>query len=58
MTSGAPDDSRLASGPWPVILYFHVVGWVIADRNVDDGARGLAKEANAIVVSVDYRQAA
>jgi acetyl esterase/lipase len=45
-------------GPFPVILYFHGGGWVFADRNVyDAGARGLAKQANAIVVSVDYRQA-
>lgn len=45
-------------GPFPVILYFHGGGWVIADRKVyDGGARGLAKAANAIVVSVDYRQA-
>lgn len=46
------------TGPFPVILYFHGGGWVIADRTVyDGGARGLSKEANAIVVSVDYRQA-
>ncbi|HAG79195.1 alpha/beta hydrolase [Stutzerimonas kunmingensis] len=46
------------TGPFPVVLYFHGGGWVIADRKVyDAGARGLAKEANAIVVSVDYRQA-
>lgn len=45
-------------GPFPVILYFHGGGWVIADKEVyDAGARGLAKAANAIVVSVDYRQA-
>jgi acetyl esterase len=47
-----------ASGPLPVILYFHGGGWVIADREVyDAGARGLSKAAQAIVVSVDYRQA-
>jgi len=45
-------------GPFPVILYFHGGGWVFADRKVyDGGARGLAKQANAIVVSVDYRLA-
>jgi acetyl esterase/lipase len=44
--------------PFPVILYFHGGGWVIADREVyDAGARGLSKAANAIVISVDYRQA-
>lgn len=45
-------------GPLPVVLYFHGGGWVIADRKVyDGGARGLAKSAGAIVLSVDYRQA-
>jgi acetyl esterase/lipase len=45
-------------GPLPVILYFHGGGWVIANREVyDGGARGLASQAQAIVVSVDYRQA-
>jgi acetyl esterase/lipase len=46
------------TAPFPVIVYFHGGGWVIADKEVyDGGARGLAKEAHAIVVSVDYRQA-
>lgn len=46
------------AGPFPVIVYFHGGGWVIADRKVyDAGARGLAKAAQAIVVSVDYRRA-
>ncbi len=46
------------SGPFPVVLYFHGGGWVIADRQVyDGGARGLAHAAGAIVLSVDYRQA-
>lgn len=46
------------AGPFPVVVYFHGGGWVIADRHVyDGGARGLAKSANAVVVSVDYRQA-
>ena len=45
-------------GPFPVIVYYHGGGWVIADKNVyDGGARGLSKQANAIVVSVDYRLA-
>lgn len=45
-------------GAGPVILYFHGGGWVIANRKVyDGGARGLAQAAQAIVVSVDYRQA-
>ena len=45
-------------GPFPVIVYFHGGGWVIADKQVyDGGARGLAKQANAVVVSADYRRA-
>ncbi len=45
-------------GPFPVIVYYHGGGWVIADKAVyDGGARGLAKQANAVVVSVDYRRA-
>jgi acetyl esterase len=46
------------SGPFPVIVYYHGGGWVIANKEAyDGGARGLAKEAQAVVVSVDYRQA-
>ena len=49
-----PDGTR----PLSLIVYFHGGGWVIADRKVyDGGARGLAKAADAVVVSVDYRQA-
>jgi acetyl esterase/lipase len=41
-----------------VVVYYHGGGWVIADKNVyDGGARSLAKSANAVVVSVDYRLA-
>jgi acetyl esterase len=46
------------AGPFPVILYTHGGGWVIADKEVyDGGARGLAAAAGAIVLSIDYRQA-
>lgn len=46
------------AGPFPVVVYFHGGGWVIADKDVyDGGARGIAKQANAVVVSVDYRRA-
>ena len=46
------------SGPFPVVVYFHGGGWVIANKEVyDGGARGLSKAANSIVVSVDYRLA-
>lgn len=45
-------------GPFPVIVYFHGGGWVIASKEVyDGGARGLSKQAQAIVVSSDYRLA-
>ncbi|MDP9018494.1 MAG: alpha/beta hydrolase, partial [Candidatus Eremiobacteraeota bacterium] len=45
-------------GPFPVVVYFHGGGWVLADKQIyDNGARGLAKAAHAIVVSVDYRLA-
>ena len=46
------------AGPFPVVVYFHGGGWVIADKQVyDGGARGLAKQARGVVVSVDYRLA-
>ena len=46
------------AGPFPVIVYYHGGGWVIADRNVyDGGARSLAINAKAVVVSADYRLA-
>lgn len=45
-------------GPFPVIVYYHGGGWVIANiQTYDAGARALAKLANAVVVSVGYRQA-
>ncbi|HYW49111.1 MAG TPA: alpha/beta hydrolase [Gemmatimonadaceae bacterium] len=46
------------AGPFPVIVYYHGGGWVIADKAVyDGGARGLSKQANAVVISIDYRLA-
>jgi acetyl esterase/lipase len=45
------------SGPFPVVVYYHGGGWVIANKEVyDGGPRALSKLANAVVVSVDYRQ--
>ena len=42
---------------YPVIVYFHGGGWVIADLDVYDGsARALAENVGAVVVSVHYRQ--
>ena len=45
-------------GPFPVILYFHGGGFVIADLDVYDATpRAIAAQTNAIVVSAHYRQA-
>lgn len=45
-------------GPFPIIVYYHGGGWVIADIDTYDGsARALAAGAGAIVVSSHYRQA-
>jgi acetyl esterase/lipase len=44
-------------GPFPVIVYFHGGGWVIADLDTYDATpRALANIANAVVVSAHYRQ--
>lgn len=44
------------SGPFPVIVYYHGGGFVIADLDVyDSSARALAEQVNAVVVSVAYR---
>ncbi len=45
-------------GPFPVILYIHGGGWVIADLDTyDASARALADADGAVVVSTHYRQA-
>jgi len=45
-------------GPFPVVVYFHGGGWVIANLDkYDASARALTNAAEAIVVSVAYRQA-
>lgn len=42
----------------PLIVYFRGGGWVIADLDTyDGGARGIARETGAVVVSCDYRRA-
>ena len=44
-------------GPFPVIVYYHGGGWVIADLDVYDATpRALANSVGAIVVSSHYRQ--
>lgn len=45
-------------GPFPVIVYTHGGGWVIATNDTyDASARGLCDAVGAIVVSVEYRKA-
>ncbi|MBC8126800.1 MAG: alpha/beta hydrolase, partial [Gloeobacteraceae cyanobacterium ES-bin-144] len=45
-------------GPFPIILYIHGGGWVIADLDTyDSSPRALANESGAMVVSIHYRQA-
>ncbi len=44
--------------PLPVLVYYHGGGFVIATNDTyDASARALAKNANAIVVAVEYRKA-
>ncbi|MGZ8381993.1 MAG: alpha/beta hydrolase [Nitrospira sp.] len=46
------------SGPFPVIVYFHGGGWVLATIDTyDSSARAITKASKAIVVSVEYRKA-
>ena len=45
-------------GPFPVLLYIHGGGWVIADLDTyDSSPRALANAAKTVVVSTHYRQA-
>jgi len=45
-------------GPFPVLVYFHGGGWVIANLDTyDSSCRALTKAANCMVVSVAYRLA-
>lgn len=45
-------------GPYPVLVYFHGGGWVIANLDAyEPSCRALCNAANCIVVSVAYRQA-
>ncbi len=44
-------------GPFPLVVYYHGGGWVIADNNTyDASARALSEQAGAVVVSVEYRK--
>jgi len=45
-------------GPFPIVVYYHGGGWVIASPNAyESSARALANAANSVVVMVAYRQA-
>lgn len=45
------------SGPFPLVVYYHGGGWVIATIDTyDASARALAEQAGAVVVSVEYRK--
>jgi acetyl esterase len=49
-------EGQAPQGGWPLIVYYHGGGWVIADLNTyEASAMSLAKQANAIVASVEYR---
>ena len=46
------------TGPFPLIVYFHGGGWVIATIDTyDASARALANGAEAVLLSVEYRKA-
>lgn len=49
---------QAGTAPFPVIVYYHGGGWVIADLDVyNASAQGLAEQVGAVVVSVAYRLA-
>ena len=49
-------EGQAPQGGWPVIVYYHGGGWVIADLDTyEASAMALAKQADAIVASVEYR---
>jgi acetyl esterase len=46
---------KQGTGPFPIIVYYHGGGWVIADINVyNASAQGLCEQVGAVVVSVEY----
>jgi len=46
------------SGPKPTVVYFHGGGWVVGDLDTHLGhARRICVQADAVVISVDYRLA-
>lgn len=48
----------LGKGPFPVVVYFHGGGWVLADVDTYDATpRSLAAKTQAIFIAVEYRKA-
>jgi acetyl esterase len=55
---GARVYSPQGDGPHPAVVFFHGGGWVICSLDTHDNvARAICKDAEAVVVSVDYRMA-
>ena len=53
-----PGAAAGTGAPLPLLVYYHGGGWVLADLTAYDATpRLLAKQLNAIVVSVEYRRA-
>lgn len=51
-------EGKAPDGGWPIIVYYHGGGWVIADIDTyAASAMGLADKAQAIVASAEYRHA-
>ena len=49
---------KTGSAPFPIIVYYHGGGWVIADLDTyNASAQGLAEQVGAVVVSVAYHLA-
>ena len=49
---------KVGNGPFPVIVYYHGGGWVIANLDTyGASAQSLAEQTGAVLVSVAYRQA-
>lgn len=47
---------RSGKAPHPALVYYHGGGWTVGDLDTHDAvARALARDAECIVVSVDYR---
>ena len=48
---------KTGTAPYPVIVYYHGGGWVIANLDTYDASvRSLSEQTGAVVVSVAYRQ--